>query len=257
MGRLLALIACAFVTFGTSAERAVAQSNDKTTEISVRGVLFQIPKEYFSVGPAAIKSGKHFQLENGLLKGDDFSFNFWLSDSKPLWEGARKLPELSLVGARVYWPPEPGRPFLSGDDFLVRVVDVYPREAQAALDGQRRLRGGEYGPRRTIEIYGRLKCGVDRSTAVPIICTSPFDDDPVVYISGSGQIQDKEGTFSSMRMYLYSRIDGLAARIDFPGQGLTRWEEVVCKTLSLVRAWRASGDPSPDDCSKFPRLTPN
>jgi hypothetical protein len=54
---------------------------------------------------------------------------------------------------------------------------------------------------------------------------------------------------------MYSRADGLSARIHFPGEGLRRWQDIVCRTLALVRSWRIVDGPSPQDCSKIPRLS--
>jgi hypothetical protein len=237
----------------------MAQPVGQTTEIEVNGVLFRIPRDYFPVSTEVLKEGKKpdrsFWLDKGSLKGNYIGFGFWLSDSKPLWNGWRSLPHQQLVGSRVFWPPEPGRPYLTPDDFFVRVVDLYPRDANAALEGQKAVRGGEFGPNRTVEEYGQLKCGIDKSNPSPILCRNPIADDPAVYISGGAPIRSADGAFVAMRMYFYSRADGLQARVDFPGHGLPRWEEIVCKTLSLVRTWRVSPGPPPGDCTKLPRLS--
>jgi len=240
---------------------ALSQTGHHVTEIDIHGVLFRIPQERLKIDLQTLKEGRasdrFFWLENGRLKSDYISFAFWLSDGKPVWSGYRQLPEAKKVGNGFFWPPEPGRPDRTGDDFLVRVVDVYPRDAKDGMDGQIRLRGSRFGPNRTVTNYGRLQCGFDeRISSAQIICFNPIDDDPAVYMTGRSPNLAHDGgrePWRPMRLYFYSRADGMTGRIDFPDLGLSRWEEMMCKTLSFVRAWRVPPGPLPADCATRPR----
>jgi hypothetical protein len=90
------------------------------------------------------------------------------------------------VGNGFFWPPEPGRLDRTGDDFLVRVVDVYPRDAKGGMETQAGFRGAGFGPNRTVNEYGRLRCGIDeRISAAQVICFNPIADDPAVYITAA------------------------------------------------------------------------
>jgi hypothetical protein len=240
---------------------AVGQTSNHFTEIDIQGVLFRIPEERLKADMTKLKEGKAsdrlYWLEKGRLKSDDISFAFWISDGKPLWSGYRQLPEAKKVGNGVFWPPEPGRPDRTGGDFLARVVDVYPRDAKQAMEAQTGLRGSGFGPNRTVTNYGRLQCGIaERVSAGQIICFNPVDDDPAVYMHGGAPNFMRDGgrePWRPMRLYFYSRADGLTGRIDFPDLGLPRWDEMMCKTLSFVRAWRVPPGPPPGDCTALPR----
>jgi hypothetical protein len=50
-------------------------------------------------------------------------------------------------------------------------------------------------------------------------------------------------------MKFYSRTDALWVKLAFPGLAQSRWPDVVCRTLQLVRTWRVSSGPAPQDCS--------
>ncbi len=210
---------------------------------------FRVPLEYFRPPtPEALKASKGLQLfyryEKGVLHAKDLSFSFWISDLKrpriPVG-----TPQQKLVGPGMFWPPEPGRPYLVAHDFVVRVVDALPtKPGFVPLDVK-------IGPDRTVERYGRLTCGTDQGSPPHILCHTPIDDEIVVSAHGNLHMPVQAG-YGSMRMYVYSRPDRLHIRMDLPFQAIPRWEEVVCNTLSLIRTWRVSGGPSPDDCSSLP-----
>ncbi len=257
------VVACGVLLLAIPSGMAAAQSQSAVTELQIGDMTLRVPREYFSlnvdaIGRNASKATSQYWMEAGRLHGHGLSFEFWISDAKPLASEMRNLSAFShpRVGIGHFWPPEAGRARLSGDEFLVHVVEVAPRDVDSALRGQLALRPKSMDSKRSAQTFGSLTCGVDQNNVnhVTYVCSAPIDADPMVYISGS-HVGDPQADYSSMRMYLYSRADGLNVRIDFPDQGLPRWQEIICKTLSLFRSWRASDGPPPMDCSRLPRLS--
>ena len=157
--------------------------DSEATDVVVDGMPFRVPLDYFRPpSPEALKASEGlrawYRYEKGVLNATHLAFFFWISDAKSP-RIPRGTPQQKLVGPGSFWPPEPGRPYLTVDDFLVRVVEARPRD----------LKGGvvplhfAIGPNRTVENYGRLECGIDRANVTPIVCRTPIDDDVVVTMS--------------------------------------------------------------------------
>jgi hypothetical protein len=260
------LVMSAFVGFCAATASAQALLTDKelqqwlrqTTDFDVRHLKLRVPAPY------TLEMG---QFPTTRQDPRALHFQFWISDGKPLWNGAfnainaRDLigqPIQSFAGMNWFWPPEPGRaPALSATDFLVHVRRL--GIAPDGIEGQKRIRGDERSRTvsRDMVDYGTLKCGINRTEGFrgsPIICANPFSEDPAVYIFGGQRLREKEGYLSTLQMYFYSRADGIDVNLFFPEGGLPRWREIVCRTQFLIRTWRLNGGPPPDDCSNLPRL---
>lgn len=246
--------------FALCGASALAQPNDKVIAVEVGGAAFRVPATYLNFDSDRLKgkdrpNGSLPRPEGSVIGIENLGFRFWLSDRAPLWIGARSLPPQALVGPGFYWPPQPARPFLTASDFLVH-VNVRPLSQQQGMAGQAMLRGTGLPTDRKIETYGRLSCAINWNRPTPILCSNPIEDGPPVYIHGSARFVFKEGSYSAMRLYFYSRAEELLGTIDFPEHGLPRWEEIVCQTLSLLRSWRENVASTVEQaCSTQPRLT--
>jgi hypothetical protein len=176
----------------------------QTTDFEVRHLKLRVPAPYtLEMGQTPITRQDPSTLH----------FQFWISDGKPLWDGAfnainaRDLigqPIQSFAGMNWFWPPEPGRaPAPSATDFLVHVMRL--GIAPDGIESQKRVRGDERSRTlsRDMVDYGSLKCGIKRTEGFrgsPIICANPFSEDPAVYIFGGTRLRMKEGYLSTVEM---------------------------------------------------------
>jgi len=210
-------------------------ARNKPYEYSIGGVEFRVPASYMR--PAADPRYLY----------DHLYFAFWVSDGKPVGGGVPPLGSNERTG-RGYWPPEPGRPAFSNKDFLVFVSEAIPMDQTQGLARQRWPRERMGGKEGLITREEGLDC---RSYPTGYKdCVTPLGDDPDVSMSLS-----LWGDLTVWDMMLYSRADSMWVKLAFPGVGQSRWPEVVCRALQLIRSWRISGGPSPPDCSKLPRLS--
>lgn len=177
-------------------------------------------------------------------------FTFWISDGKPEGVGVPAMGTSGRAG-RFYWPPEPGRPSFSSDDFLVNVREAVPMDAtrgRAYVDHQR-MRGPSSGGQVTSE--GGLECRNYPTTAK--YCYTRSNEDPDVAMDL--RLWGAKPLDRVWEMTLYSKVDALLVKITFPGVGQSRWPEVVCRTLLFVRSWRVSDGAAALDCP-LQRLAP-
>lgn len=212
------------------------EHRNRSYDHTIGGVQFSVPGSYMH--PSHIRG-----------RADDaLSFMFWVSDGKPEAAGVTPIGTKDRVGRAIFWPTEPGRPFNSGEDFLVRVREARPMERNKALERQQFVRNGVTRGGGPTTIENGLECHT-YATGYKY-CATPTGTDPDVAMSLS-MFPDNQ----YWRMRLYSPADSLWVELDFPEVGQSRWPEVVCHTLLLIRSWRISDGPPPPDCSKRPRLS--
>ncbi len=114
------IAACCFAA--TAHGQSPGPAQNETRDVVLEGVLFRIPVAY--------QNPKTWpQL-----------FSFWVSDGKPIWSGASDVLLPAFVGKKVFWPPEPGRPFDNDSDFLVKVLEVQPEGPDDVMARQQRMR---------------------------------------------------------------------------------------------------------------------
>lgn len=227
---LVAVLGLRFV-----APPAVAQDHadprDESYDYTIDGVQFRVPVTYMRPS-----SDPNYQYQH-------LNFAFWLSDGKPIGKNVPPIGAKERQGPGWYWPPEPGRPYLSKEDFLVFVAEAIPMDAILGLRRQkwpRQWAGSSATPPITRE-YG-LDCRNSRTDAKT--CFTQLHEDPDV----SMYLQGWRSGNTDWQMKFYSRTDALWVKLAFPDLGQPRWAEVVCRTLRLVRTWRVSGGPAPQDC---------
>ncbi|MSP76047.1 MAG: hypothetical protein EXR12_07920 [Rhodospirillaceae bacterium] len=228
-------VSLGFFSLPVSAQHQI-ETRNTSYDHTIGGVQFRVPGSYMH--PSHIR---------GRADGALF-FMFWVSDGKPEAAGVTPIGTKDRVGRAIFWPTEPGRPFNSGEDFLVRVRAARPMERDKALERQQFTRDGvTRGGGPTTNENG-LECHT-YATGYKY-CATPIGTDPDVAMA----LQlFPENLF--WRMRLYSPADSLWAELDFPELGQAHWPEVVCRTLLLIRTWRISDGPPPPDCSKRPRLS--
>jgi hypothetical protein len=91
-----------------------AHPSDRTSLLHHWWVQFRVPISYMRPSPDPSYQYQHL------------NFAFWLSDGKPIGVGVPPIGTKARQGPGWYWPPEPGRPYLSKDDFLVFVAESHP-----------------------------------------------------------------------------------------------------------------------------------
>jgi hypothetical protein len=218
-----------------SAAQYRLDTGDRSYDYTIGGVQFRVPANYMR--PAA----------DFRYLYDHLYFAFWVSDGKPVGEGVPPLGSRERAG-RGYWPPEPGRPAFSDKDFLVFVLEAVPMDRTKGLARQWWPREVAEGNKGLITREDGLDCRSYPTGHKD--CFTPLGDDPDISMS----LYDW-GDLTVWNMKFYSSQDSMWVRLDFPGVGQSRWSEVVCRTLFLIRSWRISGGPPPPDCSKLPRLS--
>jgi len=206
---------------------AMGQASEKVVDIEINGILSRIPHEYFRAR----------NTQNGAYYG----FAFWLSDGKP------PLTSSNLILDK--WPPDPGRPSRSTEDFVVWVTSITylsVEEADRTRPGggfrrydhgfETQVAPGIYGMACRRNSTGNyLACLSAPGEAVATRLWSPFMHVPN----------------QSFTAEVFSRSDdNLDLSIHFPTMAISRWPEVLCAVLSFTRAWRVGGPASPD-CSKL------
>jgi len=223
-----------FVSLPSVAQNRL-DADTKSSICTISGVQFRVPASY-----------KRPPVDSPNLC-DRLYFAFWVSDGKPVAEGVPPLGSKDRPG-RGYWPPEPGRPAFSSTDFLVFVREAVPMDRAQGLARQRWPREVPEGNKGLTTREDSLEC---RSYPTGYKnCFTPLGDNPDVSMS-----LELWGYLTVWSMKFYSITDSLWVKLDFPGVGQSRWSEVICRTLFLIRSWRISGGPSPPDCSKLPRLS--
>lgn len=209
---------------------------NRSYDYTIGGVQYRVPARYMP------------RSTDPRYRYDHLTFAFWLSDGKPIGDGVPPIGTKERHGRGWYWPPEPGRPFFSGDDFLVFVSQALPLDPSQGMARQRWPRERVGGSEGLITREDGLDCRSYPTGAK--LCFTPLGDDPDVSMD-LGLRPDNP----VWAMKFYSRADSMWVKLDFPGLGQSRWPEVVCRTLLLVRTWRISAGPPPPDCFKSPRLS--
>jgi hypothetical protein len=227
------------LTLATFSLPAVGQDRlerrTKPLDITVDGVRLRVPGKY-AHGP---------NIPVGALK---FGFSFWVSDGEPVAGGVREIGATERVGRAIYWPSEPGRPFGSRDDFLVLILDVAFIADKKENNRQKRMRDGVMRDGGPTGVENGLDCH-SYPTGYKY-CVTPLGAEPEVGMDLT--IMPSNPTWS---MSVYSSADPMWVELRFPELGQSRWPEIVCRTLLLIRSWRISDGPPPPDCSKTPRLS--
>jgi hypothetical protein len=204
-----------------SAAPALAQQGNAAGgyhDFVVNGVPYRVPHAYHPSAPASPEAAKRL------------SFSFWASDGAPVEFGSAK----------------PGRPSESADDFAVVAVTSFGDQQtvdmlQASVRAAVRVRHDrEYG----------LDCL--RPEVAPIHCITAAGRDPAAYF----MLVDTPLAPAAVRTIAFSSKDGVYTTITFPLIGMAIWPAVLCQTYILLRRWRVSGGPAPDDCSKLPAVPP-
>jgi hypothetical protein len=232
-----ALVVAASLVFLSppSAAQYRLYADAKSSTCTMGGVQFRVPASY-----------KRPPVDSRNLC-DRLYFAFWVSDGKPEAEGVPPLGSKERIG-RGYWPPEPGRPAFSSTDFLVFVLEAVPLDRAQGLARQRWPREMPEGNKGLTTREDNLECRSYPTGHKD--CFTPLGDDPDVRMwLGFG------GDLTVWNMNFYSIPDSMWVKLNFPGVGQSRWSEVVCRTLFLIRSWRISGGPPPPDCSRLPRLS--
>jgi hypothetical protein len=211
-----------------SAAPAIGQEGSKTVEYDdfiLNSVTYRVPRMFL---------GAKYAIPLG---GETIVFRFWVSDRAPA-----KIEK--PVGYAAFWPPEPGRPSESPDDFAVyamaqagnqQIVDRLQASFREARSGVLR---NEYG----LDCY--------RPGLGDIQCVTEAGRDPAAHFTLERALYAPP----IMRMHAYSSKDGLFARAIFPPIGMPKGAQVLCQTYALLRTWRTSDGPAPDSCAT--RLTP-
>jgi hypothetical protein len=213
---LLSVILLASPAFAQQGS-AAAESHD----FVLNGATYRVPRTYQPIAPTSPQAAHRL------------SFGFWVSDLAPA------LPTLNTT----FWPPEPGRPSESADDFVVLVVTTYGDQRTIEML-QASVRAAAHGkPDRE---YG-LDCLRPRSPA-PAQCITDTGHEPAAHFT----LLD---SMSTVRTFAFSARDGVYTTVTFPLIGLPKWQAVLCGSYALLRRWRVSGGPPPDDCSKLPVLS--
>lgn len=138
----------------------------------------------------------------------------------------------------MFWPSEPGRPSESADDFAVVVVASHGDQKtvdmlQAAVRAAGRAElDREYG----------LDCL--HPQIAPTQCITDAGRDPAAHFTWV----DGPLTSAAVRTFAYSSKDGVYTTIVFPLIGMPKWAAVLCQSYALLRKWRVSAGPPPDDC---------
>lgn len=249
-GRSPILLAIAFLAAGLGP--ALGQPRGDGTALlpayvdyAIAEKVFRVPEPYIDVPPPREQLGRLNTIRQG------FGVAFWLSDRKP---SPLRIPSLNT-----FYPREPGRPSSGERDFVVvaRTVTYLPPDLaqQTVLPRQRLANGlrtyifGE-GNRVQFSMYG-LEC---YRTTLPtqhgIMCTTPANAPVDVLLRIDWNLRDyPDGPPNpSWGAYVYSKSDGLWIFLSFPDV-LSRWSDVICETLSLVRSWQVPPDRSGEGCS--------
>lgn len=237
--RLHALWLCRLIAFaialalGSHALPATAQDKGgpgpKTYEYTLGSMRFRVPSSYMrpSADPTYVYNHLYFA--------------YWLSDAKPIGSDVPPMGTRERSGRGWYWPPEPGRPFFSSEDFLVFVLEALPMGQAQGLARQEWPRE-PVGPRGGVtRNEDGLSCRSYQTGRKH--CFTPIGSDPDVSMSLNIWPDNVVWT-----MTFYSRADSMWVKLDFPGLGQSRWSDVICRTLQLIRSWRISEGPPPPDC---------
>jgi hypothetical protein len=211
-------------------------ARSKSYDYTFGGVQYRVPGSYMrpSINP------RHAD--------DHLYFAFWVSDGKPIADGVPPLGSNERRG-RAYWPPEPDRPSFSSKDFVVFVMEAVPMDPSQGLTRQRWPRERVGGSEGLITREYGLECRSYPTGSKH--CFTSLGDDPDVSMSLA--IWGPDNTVWDMKFY--SKVDAVWVKLSFPGLGQSRWPDVVCRTLQLVRSWRVGDGPQPPDCSQSPRLS--
>jgi hypothetical protein len=213
--------------------------------LNVKGERFKVPGGY--VFPTAYRGYSPHPPDwpdpnrrySGLM-----DFDFWLADGKPS--------QHRMYYTSTFWPPEAGRPTSGIEDFIVSVVGaVYEPDDDLTRKqvNERRWREDRVAKGgMSVETAFGLTCYTPKVRRLPELCVTPLEADPVV------MIQSLADGSRSVEMQFHSRIDKFFVELHFPQIALSRWQDVVCRTLLLIRSWRVSEGPAPPDCSKLPHL---
>jgi len=198
----------------------------------IHGVNYHVPDVFRRGAPKLPPAG-------------DFAFRFWLSDRAPVTEtvtsedGSR-----GDNGIMAFWPAEPGRPSNSVNDFVVLVSLV--AYSDLADFGEMQATWGTKlnAPPEERERYYGLDC--IRSIYRHIDCLTEPGLDPGAYFLSMNEFR----TNPSVSVRAYSATDHLVVIETFPLTGWPRWVDVLCQTFTLIRTWRVSSGPLPDDCKR-------
>lgn len=250
-GRSSILLAIAFLAAVLAPVVAQSRSDGSASppayvDYEIKGKLFRVPEPYIDVPPAREQLGRLNTIQQG------FGVAFWLSDRKP---SPLRIPSLNT-----YYPRETGRPSSGDQDFIVaaRTVTYLPPDLarRSVLPSQRfanSLKNNFFfqeGNRIEFSIHG-LNCY--RTTVLTqhaILCATPADASVDVLLSIGWNLRDYPNgpPNPSWGAYVFSKSDGLSLFLSFPDV-LSRWSDVICETLSLVRSWQMPPDRSGDGCA--------
>lgn len=219
---------------------AIAQdrldSRANVYDYTIGGVHYRVPGSYMGRS-----THPHYVYTH-------LNFAFWVSDGKPIGLSVPPTGSKERHGLGWFWPPEPGRPFFSSQDFLVFVSQAVPLDKNRGLERQQWRRESVSGSPGPIAREDGLDCRTYPTGHKS--CVGPVGEDPDV-----GLRLEMWPDNPAWDMTFYSRADSLWVQLNFPALGQSRWQDVVCRTLLLVRSWRVSAGPPLPDCSNSPRMS--
>lgn len=230
---LLSLPASGQSQFGPTVQERLERRN-RSYDLAIDGMQFRIPGSYMQPSNDPRSPSKYLH------------FSFWVSDGKPVQFGVPEIGSKDRVGRAIFWAPEPGRPYNSSDDFVVLVLRALPGTEESfsrRQDGIRQRIAGLHG---TASTEDGLECRLYKSGAKD--CATALGHDPAITMDILSVMPNNP----TWRMTFHSPADSLWVELRFPELGQSRWPEVVCRTLLLIRSWRTSDAPSSPDCSKLP-----
>jgi hypothetical protein len=213
----------AVLLFGLAVTPAFGQQGNAMTDHDdyiVNGVKYRVPRTF-----------RHNSLVSRET-ASEMPFAFWVSDRAPARIGAPDQ------GAAAFWPPEPGRPSESSEDFVATAVAVVG--GQHFIDQQQASLRSEHGEALVSE-YG-LDCYRPRFGALQ--CITEANRDPAAHFA----LPITPHPTDIVQMSAFSSKDGVGTYIFFPMIGMPKWAAVLCQTYALLRTWRVSAGPPPDNC---------
>lgn len=214
-----------------------ARGEEQVLRLTINGMQFRIPGSYMQPSSDPRSPSKYLH------------FSFWVSDGKPIQVGVPEIGSKDRVGRAIFWAPEPGRPYNSSDDFVVLVIQALPGTEESLSRRQDSIRQRIAGLHGTASTEDGLECRLYKSGAKD--CATAPGHNPKVTMDILSVMPNNP----TWRMIFYSPADSLWVELRFPVLGQSRWPEVVCRTLLLIRSWRTSGAPPSPDCSKQSTLS--
>lgn len=248
---ILASIAC----LTCAEESANAQTRESHqalplfVDYEIKGRRFHVPEKYLFSRPRQEELGQVHKTR------EQFGFAFWLSDSQP-----SSVRGISLT---TFWPKEPGRPSSGDSDFVVSAYKaqyVPPADESKEFLPRKRLHGAlrmTEGSRTEDSVHGLTCYTSTHQQEHLVVCALPSNPALEVVLSShwiKRTWPNGRPPNPLWQMELFSREDGLWVSLRFPENALSRWPDVVCRTLALVRSWQVPPGESRNGCSE-PRVT--